>query len=229
MNKKSKSIIFLLFLVLACEPINDFENDEFSRSILFNLTVNQDKQFIYYYKTIENEKKFHELLDGGVDSSFIKDANISIVSSNSIFDNFIIEKSSAFIDHRFHYTNIESFHPKPDTDYELKIVENGNIITGKTRTPSDFNIIYPKTNSKFSKSNDKFIEVKWGKSKSAFGYLIKTIRSNKNEYSSMFITQDTVFSIDLSSDYRYKKGSKLNIEIYAYVLALRYLNLLLLI
>ena len=176
MNFNKEVIIGLMIpacitlLLNACENLS-VQSESHKNSVIFNLTVNAEKQKIFVYNVVGLERQ----IDGNrvslddFNPFFTTNALIELESNNISFNNFIITRDSNNV---IFYTN-ETLIPKPGEIYNLKINVGNNVITGRTIIPDNFQIISPKENQIYHYSNNKFeINTKWESNKSIYGYIV---------------------------------------------------------
>lgn len=207
-----------LYFIFGCEFNNGPQNKKYTHSLLFNLVVNETRQEFYIYKIVKDED-VNDFEGKSPDIYFEKGANIILYNSDLNYNSFVLKKlSNTYTTARnLFYSNSESLKLNTNTKYNIDISINGNIITGSTTTPSDFNIITPTPNSTFRLNdlrNGAGINIKWEKSSSAKGYIGKIfIHKGNNDISkeSPFITLDTTFNWNESSS-----TGKAVINIYAF-------------
>ncbi len=205
--KNLLKIIFALFLIISCEPLNSPGEPEYNYSILFNLIANKKNQEIFIYKVVTGD----EQLSYKLEKYFVKNAQILIGNKNWNYKHFSLIRENTYFNQSkgFHYRNIDSLELLPNSNYNLEVNINGNIIKGTTTTPEDFEIISPKNGSiltyKGRKSQNKKIKIIWNKSGSAKGYIIKTFYSYSIEFNdslynissvNSYITKDTTLSFN---------------------------------
>lgn len=117
---------FLTFLALilftACENLNDIGSLDTKYSVFINLTVNQNKQEFYFYKTLPIEVAINGYPFGSNDEFFVGNPYISFTDENgNIFDNFILEMRPEGYINRKYITNNSEFFIIPESGYKVQI------------------------------------------------------------------------------------------------------------
>ncbi len=173
----------------------------FSESVLFNLVVGKENQELYIYKIVtNNEPEYYKF---SPDNFFLKNADIILFNEKMNFSSFFVKdlsnNNANYWERKLYYTNSKKLELYPNTNYKIDILIDNKHIIGSTTTPSDFNIIFPTSNSTFKLKdirNGKGLEIKWEKSDSAMGYIGKVfIHKGKGTIAKdrQFVTQDTVY------------------------------------
>lgn len=115
-----KLVILLLGFTFGCEIPNEFLNEKFQYSLVFNLTVNQEKQEFYIYRIVDDELEFYSV---SPDRYFEKNADISLFNSEFSFNSFIVKELPNKNDFAksLLYTNANELILKPNTNYKINI------------------------------------------------------------------------------------------------------------
>lgn len=221
---KYLSIILLVF-TYSCELTNVPKSKKQSHSLLFNLVVGQENQKFYVYRVVESEDVYASYIEKKEDRYFEKNANITLHNSNINFSSFGVQDTGSF-KRSFYYSSTEPLELFANTKYDISITINDTNITGETITPGNFNIISPTSNSTIKlnlSKEEKELNIKWEKSNSAEGYIIKTLhkymQQNWNDTTiyteriskDSFVTRDTSFNF-----VSYLHKGSITIDILAY-------------
>ncbi len=221
-------LITILLFLFGCESLNSPGELEFEHSVLFHLIANKKSQDFYIYKSASTTDD----ISGELGNYFVRDAEVSIKNISWNYNNFVIQEApySPYDSKGFIYTNIDSLKVVPNSEYRLEISINDLEIEGTTIIPGDFEITNPQNNSVLTReelnTNSKKINIIWGKSNSAKGYIINVSYSYSYTYpveygdtttyygldENSYITNDTSFVFELD----YRGFGSLSIQIQAY-------------
>jgi len=192
-------IIFLLGII-SCKQLNEPSNS-LKYSMIGNLILNSSHQEMYIYNTIPlNENKWNDFPHTD-NNYFVKNANILINNEKNITFRYNLNMDSSV----YYYT--ANFNIKPLNRYTLKVVINGEEITGETYLPGSFSILSPLPEQHFTQVNDTIkIPFVWNASSNSFGYIIHFFEKYNGKFfrENSFVSQDTSFLFTLNERGRKK-------------------------
>lgn len=130
---------FLTFLALilftTCENLNDIGSLDTKYSVFINLTVHQNKQEFYCYRTLPIEIAINGYPFGSNDDFFVDNSYISFTDENeNIFDNFIMEMRPDGYINRKYITNNSEFYVIPEIEYTLQLQIDDVVIKSTVKT-----------------------------------------------------------------------------------------------
>lgn len=130
MRIKTFYLTFLaLILFSSCENLNDIGSLDTKYSVFVNLTVNQNKQEFYFYRTLPIDSAINNYPFGSNDEFFVFDPYILFTDeTGNVFDNFILNKKPEGYINRNYITNLTEFNVQPNTEYKTYIqIDNVSI------------------------------------------------------------------------------------------------------
>jgi hypothetical protein len=178
-------LLISLIIFGSCDYLNSPSEIQYDNTVLFNLSVNEEKQEIYIYHTIN--QSIEDTLSGHIrlKDIFVHNAEITIYSISDIYGNFIIEEAPVKYNYSkgFFYSNNHEINLTPNTQYSLEIKLENDLISGETTTPGSFDILEPKHNSTITlNSSDRELLIWWTVSNYAMGYLCEIIHEHTVTY-----------------------------------------------
>lgn len=172
-------------LNISCEKVTEPSLKIMKYSILFNLTLNVEKQKVYIFRSLDRNETIIRNYNGGnitaeVMAYFVENANLSIIDNSdqeypfNFFSDTTKEK---------YYTPESQLSLTEFGTYFLKCVIDGYLINGFTNIPGNFDIIFPTNNQKiFLNDYAEKLNIKWEESELARGYIINFIIHHFYDY-----------------------------------------------
>jgi hypothetical protein len=207
-----KNKILLFCMVLIISGCGDMPNDQitgtYNHSVNAILSTGNSTQRIYFKSAVNLYDSY--ILDDYTDTSkgTINIDNAEVTVNGYAFENVIDSEGYSY------YGLYKSGFIQPDNEYYLSITYGDEIITGSTKVPKAFSIISPSNGLTIELTGEsQKIEVKWGKSTNAKGYIYQIIYSPVLEVwsegvyywyqyrSTPKLTNDTCFTMDITSKY----------------------------
>jgi hypothetical protein len=130
MRIKTFYLTFLaLILFTTCENLNDIGSLDTEYSVFINLTVNRDKQELFFYNTLAIDSAINGYPFGSNDEFFVDNPYLSFTDEEgNTFDNFALEQRPVGSMNRKYITNMSPFQVLPETEYKVFIqMDNVNI------------------------------------------------------------------------------------------------------
>lgn len=158
-----------MILFTACENLNDPGEAKYKHSLLCNLKVGISNQKIFIYDILSLEEYAYGTLKN-FDKYFNPNAQVEIESNGTVYSDFYVTADSENV----RYYTSDSLNVFPGQEYKVKIIFEGETITGVTQVPAEFDILHPFENQIISYTNNSFnVTYRWEKSQFCSGYQIQ--------------------------------------------------------
>lgn len=116
------SVLITIFALASCENLNDLGSLDTEYSVFINLTVNQDKQEFYTYRTLPIDTAINGYPFGSNDDFFVDNPYLSFTNEDgNVFDNFSLEQRPEGYINRKYIANMTPFKILPETEYKVHI------------------------------------------------------------------------------------------------------------
>lgn len=165
MRTKFFLLLLIIVIVSSCENLNDIGSIDTDYSVFINLTVNQDKQEFYVYRTLPIDSAINGYPYGSNDEFFIDKPYIAFTDEDgNVFDNFALEQRRAGYVNRKFTTNQSNFDVLENEIYTLRINVNDDIISSEVKTLSKIDNFEIDIGDLVEEGSDKSREVTiyWG-------------------------------------------------------------------
>ncbi|MBL1215082.1 MAG: hypothetical protein HND52_17085 [Ignavibacteriae bacterium] len=173
MLKRILKYLFYIFILLfqACENLNEPGETEFKNSVILQLQNGNAKQQLYVYHTFPISFSLGDpLFLDGYSNPLANDAAISIIHGDTVYSDFIIEFRDSTKRHKY-YTNASNLFIEPNSEYDIKVESNGELIEGHLKTIGDFEIIEVNLEEN-NAASFSLVNIKWGKADQAKFYSV---------------------------------------------------------
>ena len=137
-----------MFVLSSCENLNDIGSIDTDYSVFINLTVNQDKQEFYVYRTLPLDSAIHGYPFGSNDEFFVDNPYIAFIDEKgNTFDSFSLQIRQPIVTPHGNYyptdakyiANIAEFDVKPNCEYRMIIEIDNSLVESTVKTLKKIN------------------------------------------------------------------------------------------